>query len=685
MSEVVTIIRRTIDLDQTIVKETLFTLFATEDAQAHRFELTLERGGQAIDLTGHGVAAYYTPKGVSAENSIPIVGKIESGKAVITLPDTCYNHAGPFALVIKVTKGEDRKAVYVCESSMLRSHTDEFSDEGNVLNIDELLAKIADMEAATAAGLAAAQEARDAGEEAVAAAQTVQSIYEVKADAIMDESSKAASHELHAQGGPLEVTLYGNTTETGSGTKSPDNPYTIRGVGTGHVHAGGKNLVNVEDKTFSKSNVYFETISLGLDAKPGTTYTFSADVASNVTPFNISIGIGDKTAYKRDISNKDNNSSGRISLTFTVSENLAAQFGTLLQLRAPRYSTPTTYEATVKNIQLEVGSTATAYEPYNANVINVPLLPDDSPLMGNGTVMDTVENDVLSGCDKKITFDGSDDEPFVLTGTNTAGVYRFQHPAFSGMTPASVMYTNYLKQVPAGTNGTYMCVEGISVDGNNNVHLFIKGVNDGQALRTLLSANPLTVYYRSSEYTPDKDLRVCKVTRKWESFDLSDYEFGMYGNAAEPINGVCYLYKYSNDFTNIKSVKGMVCNMLTPYANTSSGQGTDVIGAYAQGKYLYVGVKAERLDGYAAFNPNDNTTWSAAFNAWLSENPIVLYNKMDTPEVYMTDLRLLRKPSGIMPVTVTGSGETSVEYPHDTKHYIDSKISEIVTLALANG
>ena len=174
MSEIVTIIRRTIDLDQTMVKETLFTLFATEDAMAHRFELTLERSGQALDLTGHGVAAYFTPKAGGVKNSIPIVGKIEDGKAVVTLEDTCYNHAGPFTLVIKVTKGEDRKAVYVCESSMLRSHTDELSDEGNVLDIDELLAEIADMEAATADGLAAAQEARDAAAEAAAAREAIQ-------------------------------------------------------------------------------------------------------------------------------------------------------------------------------------------------------------------------------------------------------------------------------------------------------------------------------------------------------------------------------------------------------------------------------------------------------------------------------------------------------------------------------
>ena len=34
--------------------------------------------------------------------------------------------------------------------------------------------------------------------------------------------------------------------------------------------------------------------------------------------------------------------------------------------------------------------------------------------------------------------------------------------------------------------------------------------------------------------------------------------------------------------------------------------------------------------------------------------------------------------------TVTGSGETAVEYPHQTKHYIDSQIAAAVALALGN-
>lgn len=41
----------------------------------------------------------------------------------------------------------------------------------------------------------------------------------------MDTSARAASHELHAQRGPLAVTLYGKTTETGSAETEVTYPH----------------------------------------------------------------------------------------------------------------------------------------------------------------------------------------------------------------------------------------------------------------------------------------------------------------------------------------------------------------------------------------------------------------------------------------------------------------------------
>lgn len=67
----------------------------------------------------------------------------------------------------------------------------------------------------------------------------ISSLKDTKADAITNTSERAASHELYAQAdSPLRITLYGKTTERGTGDKSPDNPYVISGIDTATLYVG---------------------------------------------------------------------------------------------------------------------------------------------------------------------------------------------------------------------------------------------------------------------------------------------------------------------------------------------------------------------------------------------------------------------------------------------------------------
>lgn len=296
---------------------------------------------------------------------------------------------------------------------------------------------------------------------------------------IIDTSARAASHELHAQDGPLAVTLYGKTTETGTGDKSPDNPHTISGVETATVNAGG-------------------------------------------------------------------------------------------------------------------------------NEISMPLLPDGSPLHGNGTMDDAIENDVLSGCDKKIVLDGSQTPGSVTALTSVVRV------VYSGLAenvqPHTVMTAyaavRYCDRLTFET-GWATDNEHFYVQAGGQIAIYIKtdrlASADRDGVNAYLAANPLTVYYRSTEYTPDKDLRVCRVVRRWGVID-----------------------SYSGE------------SVTTEYVSSTGA---------------------------------------------LDSGATVVY-KLASAHIYMTDPLDLRKPTGIMPVTVTGSGETAVDYPHETKHYIDSQIAAAVALAL---
>lgn len=376
----------------------------------------------------------------------------------------------------------------------------------------------------------------------------VSQLKDTKADAILDTSARAASHTLHAQRGRISATLFGKTTETGSGDKSPDNPYTISGVETATINVGG-----------------------------------------------------------------------------------------------------------VEHI--------------------LPLLPDGAPLMGNGTVDGIVENDVRSGCDKNI----------VLNGTQTLYSYSVstwgQYVCAYTRDAADILKATkpYCDRISSGID-PFDNREYVASNSGENGYLYIKLSADRiglesittaeaglAALNAYLSANPLKVYYRSTDYTQDKELRVCRVERKKKRIELTGNEtFSIQSVNANNIVNVLFearLNKWPYIASGLNS---------SHFANQTSGiANTTGDGIYlADNNNFYIRIKASRLssatlDGVKAYIKSFADIGK----------PITLEYNVATSEVYMTDRVEARKPDTLTTdtVTVTGSGETAVEYPHDAKHYTDQQ------------
>lgn len=136
------------------------------------------------------------------------------------------------------------------------------------------------------------------------------------------------------------------------------------GTGDPYPPGGGINLINIADRTINLNNQYYaDNMPLGFSPVAGETYTFSLEVTTTEVPFNVSIGCG-KSGYARDIASANGNSSGRVTLTFTPTEAQLEGRPNLF-VRAPRYSTPRTVTAEVKNYQLEKGATAHDFAPYS--------------------------------------------------------------------------------------------------------------------------------------------------------------------------------------------------------------------------------------------------------------------------------------------------------------------------------
>ena len=155
----------TVHLDHTLRVTPLSTLFAKGDSAAHRFELTILRAGVQDDLTGCTVLGKFYRMADSTVVSVP--GTVEGGEAVVALPAACYDYIGRFALTIAIQNGEEETTVFYGDGYMHGQRADKaISGEYIIYDINTLLEKIAEIDAATQAANTATENANTAASNA---------------------------------------------------------------------------------------------------------------------------------------------------------------------------------------------------------------------------------------------------------------------------------------------------------------------------------------------------------------------------------------------------------------------------------------------------------------------------------------------------------------------------------------
>ena len=161
----------TVQLDNTLRVTPISTLFAMGDSNAHRFELTILREGVQESLAGCTVSGKFYR--ISENAAVDLKGTVEDGKAVVVLNKSCYDHIGRFALTVTVKDGEDETTVFYGDGYMYGHRTDTvITGEYIIYDINMLLQKIAEIDAATSAANEAAQNANTASGDATTAADT---------------------------------------------------------------------------------------------------------------------------------------------------------------------------------------------------------------------------------------------------------------------------------------------------------------------------------------------------------------------------------------------------------------------------------------------------------------------------------------------------------------------------------
>lgn len=202
----------TVQLDHTLRVTPLSTLFAKGDSAAHRFELTIIRAGVQEDLSGCTVMCKFYRMADSTVVSVP--GSVEGGNAIVALPSACYDYIGRFALTISIKNGDEETTVFYGDGYMHGQRADTaISGEYIIYDIDTLIEKIAEIDAATQAANTAtenantaasnANTARDAANTAASTANTAATNANTAKDAANAAAGKLSAMTVSAT--PLET------------------------------------------------------------------------------------------------------------------------------------------------------------------------------------------------------------------------------------------------------------------------------------------------------------------------------------------------------------------------------------------------------------------------------------------------------------------------------------------------
>lgn len=209
----------TVHLDHTLRVTPLSTLFARGDKAAHRFELTILRAGVQDNLAGCTVSAKFYR--MADSTVVSVHGSVEDGKAVAVLDAACYDYIGRFALTISIQNGEEEgTTVFYGDGYMHGQRADTaISGEYIIYDIDTLLEKIAEIDAATQSANTAAINANTATSNANTAtgkANTAASTANTAAS-----NANAAKDAANAAAGKIDnMTVSATPLETGTATAS---------------------------------------------------------------------------------------------------------------------------------------------------------------------------------------------------------------------------------------------------------------------------------------------------------------------------------------------------------------------------------------------------------------------------------------------------------------------------------
>ena len=296
----------------------------------------------------------------------------------------------------------------------------------------------------------------------------------------------------------------------GTASPNPDFPQPVNVVsGDNEINVVGKNLFDKDNYiTDSWSSAYNGWV---LNLEPGT-YTLSANVKLHMIKGsehnssgwgNVKFGSGNANAN---------------TFTFSISENFNQYLWMSYTNSGGNEVSITKNNVSSLDVQLEKGSSASTYEPYQGNTYNIDL-----------PVENLLQNNLTSGTLNGITYVVNDDKSVTLSGTATSITWLILNsnvPLPAGTYTMTQGYTgNDVRMYSTGlgtytVNGIKTVTKTTSISGDVSIN-----IPNGTVISTPITIKPMIEKgSKTNSYTPygTTPIELCKIGNYQDYFGKSD-------------------------------------------------------------------------------------------------------------------------------------------------------------------
>lgn len=436
----------------------------------------------------------------------------------------------------------------------------------------------------------------------------------------------AASVEIESAGDRIQsVTALGFTQQAGTGDPSPTN---VRAITNGGLKLVKLVLTGAESWAVSGTTYPRFYLTLAKSAPTNWTNTIACTIfkPNNILNGENKPGIG---AYGTTLYLRESKYNGSVE---ALKADLSAKYAA---------GDP----VIVWYIPADESDATGLYAPIilTSGEYRATCLPLTAPLCEGDSVVSLAK----SGCDVEVTFDGSSDEPWEYEPSNKRYYIVFSDLAVHPIAAKGyVQYSNQIEYDRASiVNGTGkgFCMYDAGVS-TSTLYVGLDFADSLKTLKTKLAAHPLTVWYRSTNYTPAADIPVSLETHQQAVLVLDGTENWVWNKAGTVYRGIVY-----NSVSNAKAGYPM-CSHAMPQST----------GTYTNG------VSLESNGTLALALPDFQTESSLAdFKAYLAAQyaagtPVTIVYQLATPITYAHPAVELEAATGDqLTYTVTGqSGGT---------------------------